>query len=63
MDKTQVVEQCPDGVTSIRYCNPINVTIKTKGEAGITELAITDSFTLHHVDEEVSEQARWQGLI
>merc|ERR1711977_664205 len=34
VDKTTVVEQCPDGVTSIRYCNPINVTIETKGEAG-----------------------------
>merc|ERR1711998_83691 len=34
VDKTQTVEQCPDGVTSIRYCNPINVTIATKGEAG-----------------------------
>merc|ERR1712086_70009 len=34
VDKTLEVEQCPDGVTSIRYCNPINVTIATKGESG-----------------------------
>jgi hypothetical protein len=37
VDKTQVVEQCPDGVTSLRYCQStaLNVTIKTKGESGI----------------------------
>merc|ERR1712086_899100 len=33
VDKSVVVEQCPDGVTSIRYCSPINVTIATKGQA------------------------------
>merc|ERR1719272_546116 len=33
VDKSVVVEQCPDGVTSIRYCSPINVTIDTKGQA------------------------------
>jgi hypothetical protein len=33
VDKSVTVEQCPDGVTSIRYCSPINVTIATKGEA------------------------------
>jgi hypothetical protein len=34
VDKSVVVQQCPDGVTSIRYCSPINVTIATKGESG-----------------------------
>jgi len=33
VDKSVTVSQCPDGVTSIRYCKPINVTIATKGEA------------------------------
>merc|ERR1711935_203654 len=33
VDKSVVVEQCPDGVTSIRYYSPMNVTIQTKGEA------------------------------
>merc|ERR1719253_1997408 len=53
VDKTQTVEQCPDGMTSIRYCNPINVTIATKGEAGeVFTLAAEDSFCWHEVDEE-----------
>jgi len=34
LDKTVDVQQCSDGVTSIRYCKPIKVTIATKGEAG-----------------------------
>merc|ERR1712160_148251 len=38
VDKSVVVEQCPDGVTSIRYCSPINVTIDTKGEAMVAEV-------------------------
>merc|ERR1711865_1262853 len=33
IDKSVVVEQCPDGVTSIRYCSPIKVTIDSKGQA------------------------------
>ena len=39
VDKSVVVEQCPDGVTSIRYCSPINVTIATKGEAMMEAVA------------------------
>eukprot|EP00656_Telonema_subtile_P010229 TRINITY_DN148_c0_g1_i2.p1 TRINITY_DN148_c0_g1~~TRINITY_DN148_c0_g1_i2.p1 ORF type:complete len:352 (+),score=113.53 TRINITY_DN148_c0_g1_i2:141-1196(+) len=37
VDKTQVVLQCPDGVTSTRYCptTALNVTIKTKGQGGL----------------------------
>merc|ERR1711966_151368 len=50
VDKSVVVEQCPDGVTSIRYCSPINVTIDTKGEAMMA--AVEDEFYLHAVDEE-----------
>merc|ERR1711907_804081 len=34
VDSTKTVKQCPDGVTNVRYCNPISVTIATKGEAG-----------------------------
>merc|ERR1712166_848703 len=33
IDKSVVVEQCLDGVTSIRYCSPISVTIDSKGQA------------------------------
>merc|ERR1712166_281775 len=34
VDKTQVILQCPDGLTSLRYCpdTALNVTVKTKGE-------------------------------
>jgi len=37
VDTTQVVAQCPDGVTNIKYCakTALNVTMKSKGEAGI----------------------------
>merc|ERR1712153_215989 len=45
VDKSVVVEQCPDGVTSIRYCSPINVTIDTKGQAMMA--AVEDEFYLH----------------
>jgi len=40
VEKTKVVEQCPDGVTNLRYCASValNVTLKTKGEAGVTSL-------------------------
>ena len=31
VDKSVTVKQCPDGVTSVKYCSPINVTIATKG--------------------------------
>merc|ERR1711998_745788 len=53
VDKTQVVVQCPDGVTNPRYCSPINVTITTKGEA-MAEALFAESKTtcLHHVDDE-----------
>merc|ERR1712195_56573 len=39
VDKTQVILQCPDGLTSLRYCpdTALNVTVKTKGE----ELTVT----------------------
>jgi hypothetical protein len=35
VEKDQVVEQCEDGVTNLRYCpgNRVNVTLKVKGEA------------------------------
>merc|ERR1712086_481860 len=41
VDKTATVYQCPDGVTNVRYCasTALNVTIATKGEAGIEALA------------------------
>jgi len=45
LDKTQVIRQCPDGLTSLRYCadTALNVTIQTKGERyemmAVTELA------------------------
>merc|ERR1711959_595040 len=51
VDKTQVVTQCPDGVTNPRYCSPINVTISTKGEA-MAEALVATSTCLHHIDEE-----------
>ena len=35
VDTSVVVEQCPEDVTSIRYCSPINVTIATKGKAAV----------------------------
>merc|ERR1719162_1996439 len=50
VDKSVVDEQGPDGVTSIRYCSPINVTIDTKGQAMMA--AVEDEFYLHAVDEE-----------
>ena len=42
VDKVTKVQQCPDGVTSIRYCTPINVTIDTMGEAGQAMAAATE---------------------
>merc|ERR1712167_355466 len=41
VDTTKTVLQCPDGVTNVRYCQStaLNVTIATKGEAGIQMLA------------------------
>merc|ERR1711865_1111747 len=51
VDKSVVVEQCPDGVTSIRYCSPINVTIDTKGEA-MMMAEVADDFKLHSIDAE-----------
>merc|ERR1712195_465342 len=33
IDKTVVVEQCTDGVTSIKYCSPIKLTIVSKGQS------------------------------
>merc|ERR1711959_37405 len=37
IDKVKTVEQCPDGVTNLRYCQAtkLNVTISTKGQAGL----------------------------
>jgi len=37
VDTTKTVLQCPDGVTNVRYCaaTSLNVTITTKGEAGV----------------------------
>jgi len=36
IDHAQTQEQCPDGVTNLRYCaaTKLNVTVTTKGEAG-----------------------------
>merc|ERR1711865_1029744 len=51
VDKSVVVEQCPDGVTSIRYCSPINVTIDTKGEA-MMMAEVADDYKLHSIDAE-----------
>jgi len=43
VDKTRVILQCPDGLTSLRYCveTALNVTVETKGEEmnAVTELA------------------------
>ena len=38
VDTTKTVLQCPDGVTNVRYCaaSALNVTIATKGEAGLS---------------------------
>merc|ERR1711988_260029 len=38
VDKTSIVDQCPDGVTSLRYCagSDLNVTMKRKGESQVT---------------------------
>merc|ERR1712054_723890 len=56
IDKKSVVTQCPDGETNPRYCDPINVTITTKGEAGTalvqTLLAESNETCLHQVDDE-----------
>jgi hypothetical protein len=37
VDSTKTVLQCPDGITNVRYCTAtaLNVTIATKGEAGV----------------------------
>merc|ERR1711959_104836 len=57
VDKTQVVEQCSDGTTSLRYCTgslyPVNVTMKRKGEEGAALMAdVLDDYCLHHIDDE-----------
>merc|ERR1712054_270971 len=58
VDKTTTVLQCPDGVTNTRYCasTALNVTIATKGEAGVAAesmvLAVADEFCLHEEDTE-----------
>jgi len=43
VDKTHVIEQCPDGVTNLRYCadTKVNVTVKIKGQAGLVALSQT----------------------
>merc|ERR1711907_695528 len=40
VDSTKTVKQCPDGVTNVRYCNPISVTIATKGEEEYSQRAV-----------------------
>ena len=37
VDSTEVVLQCPDGVTNVKYCaaTALNVTFSTKGQAGV----------------------------
>jgi len=58
VDKTEVITQCPDGVTNLRYCasTALNVTLKTKGQAGVVEMMApappAQPFCLHHVDVE-----------
>merc|ERR1712166_185283 len=51
LDKSVVVEQCPDGVTSIRYCSPINVTIDTKGQAMMAAVEGTSAYCQIEPDE------------
>merc|ERR1712072_1321958 len=44
VDKTVTNEQCPDGVTNLRYCaaTALNVTTKTKGMAGAAQVTFLD---------------------
>lgn len=56
IDKTVVEEQCPDGVTNLRYCQStaLNVTIKTKGESGaltafdVDEAQVLENTKMYH---------------
>merc|ERR1711959_380949 len=52
IDKVKTVEQCPDGVTNLRYCQAtkLNVTISTKGQAGVVSLMEASPFCLHAED-------------
>merc|ERR1711907_488948 len=58
VDSTKTVKQCPDGVTNVRYCNPISVTIATKGEGKQIKSAPMDTeeedsqrtFVMHQED-------------
>merc|ERR1711939_738496 len=47
VEKDQVVEQCEDGVTNLRYCpgSRVNVTLKVKGEAMVEVLGAIPSTT------------------
>jgi cathepsin L len=59
VDKTLTEEQCPDGVTNLRYCaaTALNVTIKTKGEAG---LKAPEWWTCRH-NEDVTDNKCYQA--
>merc|ERR1712185_757343 len=58
VDKTSIVDQCPDGVTSLRYCagSDLNVTMKRKGESRFSMALLVDTATsptcLHQEDTE-----------
>merc|ERR1711907_19370 len=59
VDKTVTEEQCPDGVTNLRYCaaTALNVTIKTKGEAGaVMAMAETATPTCYHEEDTVDHK-------
>merc|ERR1711881_155270 len=51
VEKDQVVEQCEDGVTNLRYCpgSRVNVTLKVKGEA-LLAMKAAETYCLHTED-------------
>jgi len=68
VDKTHVIEQCPDGVTNLRYCaaTAVNVTVKIKGQAGVvslTEAAASDGYVhmIEHSPGDHCLEVRYPG--
>jgi len=68
VDKTHVIQQCPDGVTNLRYCaaTAVNVTVKIKGQAGVvslTEAAASDGYVhmIEHSPGDHCLEVRYPG--
>merc|ERR1711924_213718 len=66
VDKTEVITQCPDGVTNLRYCasTALNVTLKTKGQAGaLSEAAASDGYVhmIEHSPGDHCLEVRYPG--